>query len=599
MDMDKHLKEIQEYSQAAPKLGNQYTSDTALKTYLSAYMPESVLQYIKPDLIQFGEKVAGEYLEMAHLAEDEKPYLVKHDAYGRRIDEVRTCEGWKFFKPEAAKEGLISIPYESELKQYSRLYQMVKLYLFAPSSGLFSCPLAMTDGAAFTIRELQKITDIKDYSHLGEAYKHLTSRDPSEFWTSGQWMTEKKGGSDVSNGTTTLAEKNPSGDYSLYGYKWFTSATDADMTLTLARGIKDGNPIPGKKGLSLYFSKIRDDQGHLNNLEVIRLKDKLGTRQLPTGEILLKGTIAEKIGKEGEGVRFISNMLNITRMHNSISAVSNMRRIIALARDYSHKRETFGKKIEDHDLHYRTLAWMEMTFRGNLIFLIDMASMLGRIDVGKESTNDKVLFRLLTPVIKLFTAKDAMKLTSEGLECFGGLGYMENSHLPSIFRDSQVLPIWEGTTNILSLDLLRAIIKWPKSLDVLYDHLSSLLSLFDIKNIDQPSLKEAVEKLSARLDSWYKSTINIVRNKQYMEFFARTLAFNISLLYICHKLLMMYHITKGDKEFETLLFWVNRLEKEYEAPKEPRMYECYSAREKMMGLDKPTSDNKEDLTAKI
>ena len=446
--------------------------------------------------------------------------------------------------------------------------------MFAPSSGLFSCPLAMTDGAAFTIKALSKRKNFTDSSKLEEAFKHLTSRNPEYFWTSGQWMTEKKGGSDVSNGTATLAQYNPDeNNYKLYGYKWFTSATDSDMTLTLARTVKDGNQIPGNKGLSLYFSKVRDSKGDLNNLTVIRLKDKLGTRQLPTGEILLKGTKAEKLGNEGEGVRFISNMLNITRMHNAISAVSNMRRIIALARDFSDKRVTFGKKISEHPLHFRTLAWMEMTFRGNLIFLIDMASILGRIDAGMDSSVDRVLFRLLTPLLKLFTAKEAVKVVSEGLECFGGLGYMENSYLPQILRDCQVLPIWEGTTNILSLDLLRAIMKWPKSLDILYDHLLGLLSTQDLKNMTDKTLKEAVEKLDKFLLSWYKSTMHIVRNKEYMEFFARTLAFNISLLYICHKLLVVYTATKEDKDFETFLYWIGRLEREYEDPKEPRMLE--------------------------
>ena len=148
---------------------------------------------------------------------------------------------------------------------------------------------------------------------------------------------------------------------------------------------------------------------------------------------MLKGTNAVKVSKDGEGVKFISNMLTITRVHNSISAVSSMRRILALARDYSDKRVTFGKKIKDHVLHFRALSWMEHTFRGNLIFLLNWALLLGKIDHGSDTNEDRVIFRLLTPLIKLFTAKEAMKVTSEGLEMFGGIGYMENSHLPYIF----------------------------------------------------------------------------------------------------------------------------------------------------------------------
>jgi alkylation response protein AidB-like acyl-CoA dehydrogenase len=587
---------------------------------MKVYIPTSVIDKIEGDLKEFGDKVVGGYgkndwshdpnrqdycyMKMAYDAEDTKPYLVKHDVYGERIDKIVTSEGWRFFKPQAAKEGLIAIPYENEFAQYSRVYQVIKLFLFAPSSGLFSCPLAMTDGAAFTIKQLLNKKDISDTSKIEDAYKHLTSRDPNEFWTSGQWMTEKKGGSDVANGTFTIAQpEGEGGECGLYGYKWFTSATDSDMTLTLARSLRDGNPIPGNKGLSLFFGKVRDENGKLNNLEVVRLKDKLGTRQLPTGEILLKGMKAQKLGKEGEGVRLISNMLNITRLHNSISAVSNMRRITALARDFSDKRVTFGKKIKEHTLHIRTLSWMENTFRGNLCFLFNIALLLGKIDNGTVTSDEKHLFRLLTPLLKLFTAKDAMAVTSEGLECFGGIGYMENSYLPVIFRDSQVLPIWEGTTNILSLDLLRAILKYPLSLDIFYDHLKNDLATQDINSLT-PFHKAAVEKLSKILDLWYKSIISIARDKKYMEYHSRDFAIHMSMLYICHKLMVVYTATKNEQDYETFLFWVKRLssiEHEYSVPKESRMLECYLARDKLMALDEIQSQQQlpNELKAKI
>ena len=298
---------------------------------------------------------------------------------------------------------------------------------------------------------------------------------------------------------------------------------------------------------------------------------------------MLKGTIATKISKDGEGVRFISNMLTITRVHNAVSAVSNMRRILALARDYSDKRVAFGKKIKDHVLHYKALSWMEHTFRGNLIFLLNWSLLLGRIDHGSDSSEDRILFRILTPILKLFTAKESIKVTSEGLEMFGGIGYMENSHLPTIFRDSQVLPIWEGTTNILSLDLLRAIMKWPRCLDGFYDNLKRDLSTQDTSSMTDKTLASAIDGLSAKLENWYETIIGVVRFTEYMEFYCRTLAFNMSLLYICHKLLIIYTVTKDDRDFETFLHWCNRLEREYEAPKEPRMLEWFTAREKMMG----------------
>ena len=156
---------------------------------------------------------------------------------------------------------------------------MIKLGIFAPASGLFSCPLAMTDGAARTIEAVGQV------DALEEAYANLTSRDPHRFWTSGQWMTEKAGGSDVSQATETVALPTDQKDvYKLHGYKWFSSATDSDMTLLLAHVLDEEGE---KKGLSMFYGKTRKDNGTLNGIEVVKLKNKLGTRQLPTGELQL------------------------------------------------------------------------------------------------------------------------------------------------------------------------------------------------------------------------------------------------------------------------------------------------------------------------
>lgn len=167
-------------------------------------------------------------------------------------------------------------------------------------------------------------------------------------WTSGQWMTEKKGGSDVSN-TETLAIRAETGEYSLYGYKWFTSATDSQMTLALGK-IIPGDRLPtqeelNKTKVSMFFARLRDDEGKLNRMQIIRLKDKLGTQQLPTAELLLKGTRAKLVGQPEQGVKNISKMLLVTRMYNSATAVGIMRRVVALARDYSSRRIIGHKKL--------------------------------------------------------------------------------------------------------------------------------------------------------------------------------------------------------------------------------------------------------------
>ncbi|XP_026548145.1 acyl-CoA dehydrogenase family member 11-like, partial [Notechis scutatus] len=253
-----------------------------------------------------------------------------------------------------AEESLVAEGYTRRYSSWSRVYQIAKLYLFMPICACYGCPLAMTDGAVKVIESLGIPKPLE------EAYAHLTSSDPKTFWISGQWMTERKGGSDVGGGTETVARELPDGSYSLHGFKWFTSAADSDMTLTLARIVgPDGQIQQGSRGLSLFYLKTYED-GKLNGIKIQRLKEKLGTRALPTAELLLDGARAHLISAEGMGMACIANTLNITRIYNTIFAGHHMRRIVDLARDYATKREAFGKPLKDHPLHMQTLARMEV-----------------------------------------------------------------------------------------------------------------------------------------------------------------------------------------------------------------------------------------------
>ena len=211
--------------------------------------------------------------------------------------------------------------------------------------------------------------------------------------------------------------------------------------------------------MNLFYCEVNDETAGngLNGIKVVRMKDKLGTRQLPTAELILDGMSATKLSAEGTGIRSITDMLNITRLHNSVSAIASMRRVLALARDFADRRVAFGKKLNQLPLQVQVLADLERRYRGNLLFVLYAAKLLGKIENGKADKIEVRLYRVITPVMKLFTAKEAVAFVSEGVECFGAMGYMENSNIPVILRDAQVLPIWEGTTNVLSLDLVRAL----------------------------------------------------------------------------------------------------------------------------------------------
>jgi alkylation response protein AidB-like acyl-CoA dehydrogenase len=439
-----------DFLQSMPKLHNEFTDDVFLQDYLKTYFPVDALKEITPDLEQFGKRVANEFIEWAKEAENNKPQLIQFNAWGKRVDEIKVSQGWLNLEKVAAEDGLVAIGYERKYGDSSRLYQFVKLYLYTASSAIYTCPLAMTDGAARLI-ELYGDDFLKE-----NAYKGLTSRNPTEFKTSGQWMTERTGGSDVSR-SMTFASPEANGDYILKGHKWFTSAITANMAFTLA---STEQPENSKRApLSLFYMPIRNEDGSLNGIEVEALKDKLGTRALPTAQLMLTGSKAKLVGEKGKGVKTIATLFNITRIYNTISAVSYMRRAYSLSKAYSSQREAFGQKIENHLLHKRTLREMEIAYQSNTMLGLFLAKLLGKEDCNTANENDKSLLRLLTPVAKLYTAKNAIKYASEHIETFGGVGYLEDSGIPVMLRDAQVLSIWEGTTNVLSLDMLRAIEK--------------------------------------------------------------------------------------------------------------------------------------------
>ncbi len=320
-----------EFFQDGPQLENEFEKDFLLQAFLKARFSPEQYQSIQKDLMQFGAQATSTLLELAAQAEKEQPELVAFDPWGRRQDLIKVSEAWKELHAVSAREGLVALGFERKFGGLSRLYQFSKLYLFHSSSAFYSCPLAMADGAARVLElTIPKVSDQKSKKLFEEAFKHLTARTPEEFWTSGQWMTEKTGGSDVSR-TSTVARKFED-HYKLSGVKWFSSATTSEMALGLAR--IEGAP-EGSKGLSLFYIPMRKPDGSLNGIEILRLKDKLGTKALATAELKLEGTQAWRVSAEGEGVKAVSTMLNITRLYNAISSISQMSRILPLSISYS------------------------------------------------------------------------------------------------------------------------------------------------------------------------------------------------------------------------------------------------------------------------
>jgi acyl-CoA dehydrogenase len=436
------------FFQDGPRLRDEWEDDVALRRYLERSLPPEVLEEVTPSLAEMGWLAANDLKRWSDELDTaaHEPRLRPFDPWGQRVDTVETSPLWDRIGAVAHEQGVVATAYERTHGEHSRVHQFALAYLYGPSSALYSCPLAMTDGAAKTLlvhgdREL-----------IDRAVPRLTSRDPAGAWTSGQWMTERPGGSDVGLSETVAREEG--GVWRLHGTKWFTSAVTADMALTLAR--PEGNG-PGGRGLAMFYLEVRDEQGRLNDLRVLRLKDKLGTRQMPTAELALEGTAALLVGPPSDGTRNIAPMLTITRMWNSVIAASGLRRGLALARDYAQRRVAFGRPLVDQPLHQATLAWLRVQHEASLQLAFRAVELLGREEAGVATEQELSALRVLLPITKLLTGKQAVAGASETLEAFGGAGYIEDTHLPVLLRDAQVLPIWEGTTNVLSLDTLRAL----------------------------------------------------------------------------------------------------------------------------------------------
>ncbi len=427
------------FFQEPPQLGNQYDDDPMLPTWIARHVPA-----VADELRSLGDLTVTLYgKQQADRLND--PVLTQWDPWGHRIDRIDVSPLWVEAQVVAAKHGMVAAGYEKAHGAHARTHQFAIVHVLGPSLDVYSCPLAMTDGATRTLLGSGNQALIDKYVPF------LTSRDPKLMWTSGQWMTERTGGSDVSQ-SETIAKKH--GDqWRLYGTKWFTSATTSQMALTLAR--PEGNP-DGSRGLAMFLVELRDQDGRLRDIAVNRLKDKLGTRKVPTAELTLAGTPATLVGAASDGVRQITPMLSVTRTWNAVSAVSGMRRALALASDYARRRKVFGALLVDKPLHADTLAGLEAEYAGAFCLAFRAVSLLGALEHG-GTDQDERLARALVPIAKLTTGKQAVAIASEAIECCGGAGYIEDTGLPALLRDAQVLPIWEGTTNVLSLDTLRAL----------------------------------------------------------------------------------------------------------------------------------------------
>ncbi|WP_319458624.1 isovaleryl-CoA dehydrogenase [Micromonospora sp. RTP1Z1] len=383
-------------------------------------------------------------IEYGRLANEHPPVLRTHDRYGHRIDEVEFHPAWHELMRTAVTHGLHAAPW-ADGRPGAHVARAAKFYTWRPDAG-HGCPISMTYAAVPALRHNPELAAQYEPLLTAKAYD-FGLRPPlgKRGLLAGMSMTEKQGGSDV-RANTTIARAEPDGTYRLLGHKWFTSAPMCDIFLTLAQA-------PG--GLTCFLVPRVLPDGTRNTMRLMRLKDKLGNRSNASAEVEYEHAAAWRVGDEGRGVRTIIDMVNLTRLDCVIGAAAGMRQGVITAAHHATHRRTFGRYLVDQPLMRNVLADLAVESEAATVLMMRLAGATDRSARGDAS--ETAFKRLALAVGKYWVCKRWPAHAAEALECLGGNGYVEESGMPRLFRESPLNSIWEGSGNVAALDVLRAI----------------------------------------------------------------------------------------------------------------------------------------------
>jgi alkylation response protein AidB-like acyl-CoA dehydrogenase len=427
-----------------------YRSDRSLKALLGLYLPEAELRHMEPQLAQLGRLVGGRLDDLAREADRTPPRLEPRNRQGEDHQTIVKAPAYREMERLAFGElALAALSHRPALgwpKPLSSASKYALTYLFAEAEFGLLCPVNMTDSLTRTIRRFAS-------PELLDRYLPGLLADDAEGQLQGaMFMTERFAGSDV-GATETRAVY--SGDrWLLHGDKWFCSNADADLALVLAR--PDGAPA-GTAGLGLFLMPRTLPSGEPNRYRIVRLKDKLGTRAMASGEIALEGAAAWLVGDLGQGFKQMTEMVNQSRLSNGVRSAGMMRRAVHEALTVALGRRAFGAPLIDLPLVRRQLIKMILPAEAALSVALFTADCLDRADAGEAEA--QVVRRILTPLVKLRACRDARKVAGDAMEMRGGNGYIEEWIEPRLLRESHLGSIWEGTSNIIALDVVRAAVK--------------------------------------------------------------------------------------------------------------------------------------------
>ncbi|MGJ5042093.1 MULTISPECIES: acyl-CoA dehydrogenase family protein [unclassified Bradyrhizobium] len=426
---------------------NFYRADPALADLLRIHLPEALFRHLVPHLDRLGE-LAGSYLdECARLADRHGPVLHQRDRFGRDVQWVEYHPAYRELERAAFGEfGIHAMSIRKGILGWPTKYPVTAkhafTFLFNQAEFGLGCPINVTDGCA------KLLASFGSDGLKAKYLDGLTQTDMRKLTQGGQFMTEKEGGSDVGTLTTVAV---PEGDHwRLHGEKWFCSNADAKVVMLLAR---PQGAEAGTRGVGLFLMPRFLDDGSQNHYRIVRLKDKLGTRSMASGEIKLEGAVAYAVGRLDRGFVQMAEMVNSSRLSNGVKSTALMRRAWHDAITVARNRVVFGKRIVDLPLGRRQLLKILLATEQALSLSFLTADALDRAEAGSQDA--AALLRILTPTLKFRATRDARKVCGDALEMRGGIGYVEEFVTARLLRDAHLGSIWEGTGNIVALDALK------------------------------------------------------------------------------------------------------------------------------------------------
>jgi alkylation response protein AidB-like acyl-CoA dehydrogenase len=434
---------------------NFYTEDDTLRRLLQEKLPADFFAYADKELEEFGRLCAGPIDERAvHTDREGEPRLIRYDKMGNEVSEIWLNEGYQKTVQETYNTGIVGylhkeIPELGKMGNY--VYAFSQGYLLSHAEPGFYCPVTLSKATAYLIDRYAD-TALKE-----KFLPHVLSTGEVELYEGATFLTERQGGSDVGANEVEAVEKE--GYYEISGEKYFASNAGAcGVAMVLARREGAG---PGTRGLSLFLVPWEENRKN-GKLRIRRLKDKLGVRAVPSGEVEFESAKGYLIGDADKGFYYMMEALNLSRVSNAVASLGIIKRAYLEARDYAMERDAFGNKLTAYPMVKETLSNLAAKQEVELRALYEVIALMDRVMGARRnaSAEEELLFRLYVAIMKKESAEQAIHFTHEAIEMHGGNGYIEDFVTPRLLRDAQVLTVWEGTANILGLEVLRLIGKY-------------------------------------------------------------------------------------------------------------------------------------------